>query len=296
MSTDTCTYRTHVNEAAASARALEGVAVCYAGDSASLPLLPLPSARDSNLRAAGVGGEPTQQAAGLLCGAVAQLSYWILTDCVGLRRARSPAPCSRAEAEDHAVYAEKAAKLTALVSGCSRAGEGGLPTLAYTHASLEQVASLLKAAGEAACGIPEARAAERAAAQATLRWCEAALRACRTSFAAQGIAPAARGAKATRGMSPRTLQRIAAAVQAPADAYPQPVSERDLQLLFHRHDPEGSGWIRRESMQAIWEESHLSALPNSDKNLKDALEKYSANTDKVSYDEFAIIMFKLFNL
>eukprot|EP00754_Rhynchopus_humris_P039285 Rhum_TRINITY_DN22050_c0_g1::Rhum_TRINITY_DN22050_c0_g1_i1::g.175166::m.175166 len=294
MSPDsTCAYRTHVNEAAASARALEGVAVCYAGDSMTLPLLPLPPARGSSIRAAGAGNEPTQQAAGLLCGAAAQLSYWILTDCVG---ARSPAHCSRAETEDHAVYAEKAAKLTALVSGCSRAGEGGLPTLAYTPASLEKVASLLKAAGDAACDIPETRAAERAAAQATLRWCEAALCACRTSFAAQGVTPAARGAKATRGMSPRTLQRIAAAVQAPADAYPQPVSERDLQLLFHRHDPEGSGWIRRESMQAIWEESHLSALPNSDKNLKDALEKYSANTDKVSYDEFAIIMFKLFNL
>ncbi|KAJ9454968.1 hypothetical protein DIPPA_25912 [Diplonema papillatum] len=75
-----------------------------------------------------------------------------------------------------------------------------------------------------------------------------------------------------------------------------PMTESKMQELFRQYDPEGVGWISRTDMRDIWEYSDAPGIPQSANKLEEIMKKYCRNTGIVSYDEYSLIMFKLFSI
>lgn len=62
----------------------------------------------------------------------------------------------------------------------------------------------------------------------------------------------------------------------PRATFPQPIR---TQMQFMQYDPEGRGWITRQN---VWEDSELSALPQSRSKVGDAFKRFSTHSDRVS--------------
>ena len=279
---------------------LEGITECHAVLSGP-PLLPLPEKEvhlDSTMTTTERDRARLKEASGVMCRLSGQLAYWILAEELPFEET-DPNHLQDLHHARHLRYAEKSSKLATGLSSSVRSEEGGAPLLPFNVLNLQRVKSLLTRGLQLIAQIPPLFSAEIEALNTLGEWSSAVLSV--ATIMLPGVEVEAVEGEKKDVVSQKTMGKVAVIKEAPVIApcpnmYPQPITERGLQMQFLQYDPEGRGWITKQDVVEIWEGSEVASLPQSRQKLDDAFKKFSMESDRVSYDEYTIIMFKLFNL
>jgi len=73
-----------------------------------------------------------------------------------------------------------------------------------------------------------------------------------------------------------------------------PITDDELRVQFDRIDQNGNGWIDKKEFTVFYRELESFGMEESDEELADLLSRYKMlGDDRLSFDEFAIIMLKL---